>query len=197
MRIPRSQIRQFILVTTTLDILSAFVIRTCDLVQTGLLSAGQLPWAVALPELEVICDLSEGAGQVVHYVSRRLDLGRRDISASEELDWFGNYLHQGLFFDDEDYGKYDGIQLGDFAASINAYYEALYDARLSPAPKPRQAMPAEIATLIRDLELYGPSGFVDAVVALLDGNGAARERLGQGSARRKLRQPKKASVASG
>jgi hypothetical protein len=149
-------------------------------VQTGLLTAGQLPWAVALPELQIICDLSEGAGQVVHYIHRRLDLGRREIGAAEELDWFGNYLHEGLFFDDEDYAKYDGIQLGDFAGPINDYYEALHDTRLLPAPKPRQAVPDDIAALIRDLELYGPSGFVDAVTALLDGNGAARKRLDQG-----------------
>ncbi len=176
---PRSQIRQFVLVTTTLDTLSAFVTRTYDLVQTGLLSVGQLPWAVALPELEVICDLSEGAGQVVHYVHRRLDLGRRDISASEELDWFGNYLHEGLFFED-DYAKYDGIRPGDFAAPINAYYEAQHDSRLPSAPKPRQAIPEDIAALIRELEQHGPLGFIEAVGALLDGNGAARKRLDQG-----------------
>lgn len=179
-RIPRTQVRQFVLVTSTLEILSAFVTRTYDLVQTGLLSPGQLPWAVALPELELICDLSEGAGQLVHYVQRRLDLGRRDISASEELDWFGNYLHEGLFFDDEDYKDYDSIRLGDFAGPINAYYEALHDARLPPAPKPSQAVPEEIATLIRDLEQHGPPGFVEAVTALLDGNGATRQRLDQG-----------------
>jgi hypothetical protein len=179
-RIPRAQIREFVLVTITLEILSAFLTRTYDLVQTGLLTAGQLPWAVALPELQIICDLSEGAGQTVHYVRRRLDVGRRDISAAEELDWFGNYLHEGLFFDDEDYAEYDGIQLGDFAGPINEYYEALHDLRLPPAPKPRQVIPDDIALLIRDLEQHGPSGFVDAVTALLDGNGAARKRLDQG-----------------
>jgi hypothetical protein len=189
--IPRSGIGEFVLVTTTLDILSAFVTRTYDLVQAGLLSAGQLPWAVALPELEVICDLSEGAGQVVHYVQRRLDLGRRDISASEELDWFGNYLHEGLYFDDEDYAKYDRIQLDDFAIPINAYYEAQHDPRLQPAPKPRQAIPDDIAELIRDLEQNGPSGFVGAVAALLDGNGAARKRLDQGIREAKLSARKK------
>ncbi|MBV8757098.1 MAG: hypothetical protein JO257_07485 [Deltaproteobacteria bacterium] len=179
-RIARVQIREFILVTTTLEVLSAFLTRTYDLVQTGLLTVGQLPWAVALPELQIICDLSAGAGDAVHYIHRRLDLGRRDISASEELDWFGNYLQEGLFFDDEDYAKYDRIQLGDFAGPINAYYEALHDPRLPSAPKPRQTVPDDIAALIRDLERYGPPGFVDAVTALLDGNGAARKRLDQG-----------------
>ncbi len=173
-------IREFVLVTTTLEVLSGFLTRSYDLVQSGLLSPGQLPWAVALPELELICDLVEGVGQLVQYVRRRLALGTRDISTAEELDWFGNYLHEGLFFDGADYAKLDGLYVGDFAQPINAYYEAVHDSRLPVAPKPQQDIPPEIRSLIDDLESAGPAGFIEAVTSLLDGDGAARTRLARG-----------------
>lgn len=185
LRIPRSTLREFILVTATLEILSAFVTTSYDLLQAGLLSPGQLPWAVALPELEIICDLGEGVGQVVHYIRRRLALAAREISAAEELDWFGNYLHEGLYFNDGDYATFDGIRLGDFAAPINAYYEGQHDRRLPQAPRPRQNIPSEISALIRDLEQCGPAGFIEAVSVLLEGNGDARARLDRGIAEAK------------
>ncbi len=96
--------------------------------------------------MELICDLSHGIGPVVHYVRRRLALGARDISAAEELDWFGNYLHEGLFFEGEDYAEYDGIQIGDFAAPINDYYEALHNTRLPRASKPSRTFLPTLAS---------------------------------------------------
>jgi hypothetical protein len=178
--IDRSRIREFFLVTVTLEILSAFVTRTYDLVETGLLKPGQLPWAIALPELEIITDLCDSAGSLIHYLRRRLRLGARRIAAAEELDWLGNYLQEGLFFDDEDRRSLDSIYVGDFAGPINAYYEGQHDPRLPAAPKPKQVLPVSLESLIADLEKGGPDGFVEAIAAILDGEGEARIRLSKG-----------------
>ncbi len=100
----------------------------------------------------------------------------------EELDWFGNYLDEGLFFGSGDYAKMDMMSVGDFAGPINNYYESQHDPRLPAQPKPKQNLPAEIEALILQLEESGTPGFVNAVCALLEGNGEARARLAQGIA---------------
>jgi len=94
-----SEIREFPVVTGSLDDLSAFVMDRASLVGLGTVPADADVWPVCELDLRVITDLVEGAGQLINYLTRRKELVRGAFSAFDELDLFGRYLAEGLRMD--------------------------------------------------------------------------------------------------
>ncbi len=96
--LPKQQMRHLFLVGVTLDSFDALITNIAQYAETGLFPPDALPWAVSLTDLRVISDLLEFGNQFVQYLLRRLKVNElRNIQAFEELDWFGNYLTEGLF----------------------------------------------------------------------------------------------------
>lgn len=157
------------LITVTLDSLSAFVTHIAGLKQLGLLKEKEISWSVYELDLQVVMEIVEGVGQLVHFLDRRLATEKLNVMAFDELDWFGCYLHKGLwleeFFKD---GKLTRLVVTSHTEPIDNYYLYVCGLRKTPAERPRQLMPHALRGLIRNLETIGPGGFVDAVCMLLD-----------------------------
>ena len=97
----KSRYRTIILLTVTIEPLDVFLTTVQGLRELGLFADDELPWAVQILDLHVISELVEFPSQLIHYLKRRLrlnEVGR--IVAHDELDWFGHYLSEGLYFED-------------------------------------------------------------------------------------------------
>jgi len=91
--IDKSAIKRTFLINVTLDQLDAFTTGLNKTAKLGLFKNKELPWAVSFFDLIVICEMIEFPSQLIHYLVRRLKLNELDnITAHDELDWFGNYI---------------------------------------------------------------------------------------------------------
>jgi hypothetical protein len=185
--IARDGLRRIILCTATLDELLAFATHVASIKELVALPPDVLAWAVNLSDLRVIADLVEGAGQLVHYLGRRIALEELEISAQDELDWFGHYLHEGLFFDAALRADMPQLSIGTYTEPMDDYYLWQAGVRSEKVDKPRQKMPPLLRQLMQRLETEGPAGFVDATIMLLDGGTDERQLLARNIRDRRVR----------
>ncbi len=173
------QISRTLTIAVSLEELSPLAPAIWQLQAAGLLpEEEQIPWALGIHELELICELATGPGQLVHYVLRRLRAIRQRIWAMDEMDFFLKYLDDGLYFDDE---QLDGVQ-----AEIHSYTdrldEYLYGEQgLRPKTKlPKQKIDSKTRELLRQLgELPSPAR-IEAQVMILEMDEKGRRRISSG-----------------
>lgn len=186
--IPKDRFDQIFLVTVTLESMDAFITTLYRLQDMDLFTEGDLPWAVSLTDLRVISELVEFPGQFVHYLKMRQrlnELGR--VKAHDELDWFGHYLKEGLFFDDifEQPDAPSFFKLLPYTTAFDDYYFYITGQRKTPAPKPKQPMPEIMRQVLAELETHHLPGYLDAARALLDMDGHTREAFAENVTKRR------------
>jgi hypothetical protein len=159
-----SAISRLFLVSATLESLSVFVTRVATIEEAGVLPVGSRPWSVCESDLAVICDLVGGVGELVHYLGRRLAIEDLNIEASDELDWFGRYLSQGLTFDRQ--VEEEGLLLTQ-TTKLDDYYMAPPEQRTRTA-RPCLEVDSDTRGRVAALEAAGTPGFIGAVCELLD-----------------------------
>jgi len=166
--IDKNDFRHMFLITVTLEPMDAFSTTIYQLQEIGFFEEGDLPWAVSLTDLRVISELAEFPSQLVHYLMRRQRLNQSGrVSAHDELDWFGHYLCEGLFFDKMlESGAF--VRLLSYTTPLDDYYSYITGQRETPAPKPAQPMPQAFREIISDLECTHPRTYLDAAVAMLE-----------------------------
>ncbi len=179
--VPMRQVRHIFLVSVTLDSFDALVTNLAQYAETDLFSPDTLPWAISLTDLRVISEMVEYSSQFVHYLLRRQKINEikgTQIQAFEELDLFGNYLKEGLYFDDvvAESDAPNLMQLADYASQFDAFYLALDSQGQSQQdiPRPVQSIPPPLRDILQELEDQHPAGYLDAGCTLLDLSGHAR-----------------------
>lgn len=179
-RMDKQRFARFFLVTVTLDSLDAFAPVLHEVAEIGIFEPGDLPWAVNILDLNVISELVEFPCQLVHYLTRRLELNRHGkVEAGDELDWFGHYLAEGLYFREMLASGMDRLSLLTYTTAIDDYYFFITGQRKTPASKPCQTIPPRLRQIIDELESQHGPGYVDVVCALLDMGGKARQKMGK------------------
>jgi hypothetical protein len=140
-----------------------------------------IPWILSLSDLMAVTDLLQGT-QLLLYITRRLRLeshGR--VAAHDELDWVGYFLERGLYLEDS-LSAPDAPQLYrlmSFTERIDAWYARREGARTVETPKPEQEVPSSLAALVGRLETERPPHWTIAALALLMGDGPARDEREQ------------------
>jgi hypothetical protein len=188
LRIDRSDFDTLFVITVSLDDLSPFTPMLPEVAKSEIFGPGELPWAVSLAELAVVCDMLEFPSQLVHFLQRRAhvnELGR--FRAEEELDYFGLYLDNGLRVDELGVGM-DWVALPPSTERIDAYYER----GDGSVRKPTRSMPDDIRRLLRNLELAHSPGYLVAASVMHDMN-----KLDHANAVRSLRQLRREVRESG
>jgi hypothetical protein len=176
--VPKQALDRVFLVTVTLEYLDAMVTNTYKLRELGLFATNEFPWCISLTDLRVICELTEFPSQLVHYLDRRGRINEQGfLEAPEELDLFGHYLAEGLYFDDPepDDKKPMGVNLMSYTGSFDDFYMYETGQRQTPAPKPTQVMPDVLRAILSVLETRHPAGYLHAACTLLDMDGEARD----------------------
>lgn len=185
--VKRATVKRTFLISTTLDPLSSFVTHARGLRELGLIPPDSRVWSVYLPDLQVIAELVGGSGEFLHYLARREDLESLNVDAHDELDWFGHYLLEGLYFDAVRTGAVPGMSLNTYTTGFDDFYAFRTGECETPVEKPQQAMPPTVRALIDRLEGEGPPGFTDAVFLLLDGDDATRDYIASGIEKQRRR----------
>ena len=171
-----SEIDHILSVAVTLDPLANFPPVLHEVAQLGIFAPGELPWATSIYDLQVICEMLEFPSQLVHFLQRRgrlNALGR--MEAADELDWFGHYLSEGLYFEENS----PDLQVGllSYTTEFDDYYLYEQGQRSTPAAKPRQPMPDYMRQLLAELEEEHPPGYLTGALILLDMSGESREEF--------------------
>lgn len=199
-KIDPSQFTRIIMVSVSLDPLEAYTALMPKLLQAGVLAQGELPWAVSLGVLRVICEMNEFPTQLVHYLLRRLEVnGLGSVEALDELDLFGYYLEKGLYFEGDkavrEIPPEIVAEIGEEAAQEMARYKLItshsvgfddyyfYETgeRETQASKPTQPMPPGLRELILGLEKLHPNlGYSEAILLLLNWGEDSREQIIRG-----------------
>ena len=144
-------------------------------------------WSVFLPDLQVVSDLIEGIGEFVHYLARRGEIEALAVDANDELDWFGHYLLEGLYFEEVRTGAIPKLALNTYTTGFDDYYAYLFGDRQTAVERPRQPMPEVVRDLITQLEREGAKGFSEVVFALLEGSSDTREYVATGIVKQRER----------
>ena len=182
-------------VTVTLDDVSVWSTETHKLKHVEVVDADRrVPWVVSLSDLMVIGDLLQGA-HFVDYLLHRLGLEEHGrVSAYEELDWVGYYLHGGLFFDSNLPGDdavqgihaiqgfqgvhvIQGFHIPLCTDEIDAWYYSRLGRSFRVVPKPCQDIPPHLKDLLDRLQLEQPRHWLLGSVCLLLGPAACRTTL--------------------
>ena len=141
-----------------------------------------VPWILSLTDLMVVVDMLRDT-TLIHYLIRRQRLERDGrIEAHDELDWLGNYISQGLYFDNQLQGTDapDQIALLTHSEMFDEWYWYESGARVVPTQKPKQEIPVALNRFINRLASERPKHWTLASVVLLEGSQEAREYWSKG-----------------
>lgn len=134
--------------------------------------AEQVPWVLSLADLMATTDILQGA-EFVHYLTRRQRLEREGrIEAHDELDWVGNYIADGLWFDPyfSGEGGPDAFRLMSYTEDFDTWYFGRAGLLDHSVERPRTAIPPALRELVARLESQRPAHWVTAAVLLLNGD---------------------------
>ena len=114
-------------------------------------------------DLTVISEIVEFSSQFVHYIQRRLrpiELGW--VNAHDELDWFGHYLLEGLYFDDLKENKDEDFiyNLLSYSWIFDDYYFYVTGPLQTPVKKPAQRMPKLMREILAELDKHHDYGYL-------------------------------------
>jgi len=181
LRVQSDRLNAFVLIVVNLDPLDVYTTNLSGLTHLGVISDADLPWAVSYLDLVVIADALEFPAQLFHYLRRRQRVDELGfVVAHDELDWFGHYLKEGLFFEhlkeraESAKGRFVWDIIG-YSEDLDAHY--MHDERYSgeQPPIPRQSMPESMREMLGELEDAQHHGYLHLSLALLDLSWRARE----------------------
>ncbi len=186
LRVQSAKLNEFMLITVNLDPLR-MTINLNRLVDLGVIDNADLPWAVSYLDLVVIADALEFPAQMLHYLKRRQRVNELGfVMAHDELDWFGHYLAEGLYFEhlektvEGSKGKFIWNIVG-YSKDLDAHY--MHDERYSgeQPPIPRQPMPEAMRKMLHELEEAQHHGYLHLSLAFLDLDWQARKDFFDGA----------------
>jgi len=142
------------------------------LTNVGLLSVDRaVPWVVSLCDLMVVTEMIQGP-LLAQYLLRRLRLERHGrVGTHDELDWLGNYMVEGLYFDRMLEEGFDELYLSSFTEAFDDWYFTVDGLRKTPAPKPARLLPKHLASYLQRLEDQHPRHWMSASLAMIEGDG--------------------------
>jgi hypothetical protein len=123
--IDSEKINNIFLINTTLEPLNHISTNLSSLKQFGFIQDDEWIWSVYLNDLKIIAEIIDSPSEFLVYIERRIKLNDYpQIKMAEEIDIFGYFLSEGLYFDDIDFPE-NGLMLNidsSFSKDIDLYY---------------------------------------------------------------------------
>ncbi len=172
--IDRASIKNYYLISVTLDSYGSLVTDPRKLKDLGLFKNNKYPWPIYIENLKLISDYIEYPSEFVHYLRKRKNVAE-NIYAYDESDYFGCYLLLNLDIP----MPTNNIEKVFIVSATNDFEDYFYFlAGSGPrVPKPRQYLPINVRNIILTLERLHPPGYTDVVCALLDIILPTREKI--------------------
>jgi len=126
------------------------------------------PWAVSLSDLGVITEILNSPVQFLHYISRRMTVENAIFQLmADEIDLLGMYLSHGIYFENGEFDKYNGVSFSGSSENIDRYIFEKHETNLNPI-KPHQKSPKEFNEYIQDIASSKTPYCTDCAMKLLD-----------------------------
>lgn len=123
--INRNQINEIYLINSTLEPLNHISSSLSSLKEFGFIQEDEWIWSIYLNDLRIISEIIELPSEFLLYIQRRIKYNDYpQINMAEEIDIFGYFLSQGLYFDDIAFPE-TGFMLNidsSFSKKIDLYY---------------------------------------------------------------------------
>jgi hypothetical protein len=172
-----AELTQVFLVNVTLAELGDLATHLNSARAAGLLPGKEWLWSVFLNDLRIVTELLESPAEFILFLQRRLALHDRGIvRASDEIDFLGLFLEQGLYFEDKEYKNAAMIVPGGLTTAIDQYYSGLTGWR-SLAPKPRLHTFEEYRALVASVLALGRREAIEVGALLLGFSGVQQRDL--------------------
>ncbi len=154
LKLDTTKINNIYLINTTLEPLMHITSNLNSLKEFGLIKGKDWIWSVYLNDLKIISEIIDSPTEFILYLERRIKFNDYpQIHSAEEIDIFGHFLSNGLYYDDIDFPKenYSMVTTG-FCEEIDQYYfakEGILDKKVS---KPSFINKSPLKPLILKLE---------------------------------------------
>lgn len=164
LKISREKINNIYLVNTTLEPLNHISTNLTSLQEFGFIQNDECIWSIYLNDLKIISEILDSPSEFLVYVDRRIKFNDYpQIRMAEEIDIFGYFLSEGLYFDDINFPE-DGFMLNidsSFSKNIDLYYlwkEGNLD-KAQEKPSYFDGCNDNIKFLVKDLENLNKESF--------------------------------------
>ncbi|MFQ5907122.1 MAG: hypothetical protein ACE5JA_11205, partial [bacterium] len=153
LKLEKTGIRETFLISVFLEPFDDILARMNAKRNLDVFGEGNLPWMVSMYDLMVITDLIDYAPMFPHYVKQRIGVAEQGfLEAHDELDFFGCYLKEGLYFEPEqDAGPVPDVHLTTYTTDLDDYYFYAAGVRRRPAAKPTRHLPDGLRQILRDV----------------------------------------------
>ncbi|MCJ7458898.1 MAG: hypothetical protein MUP17_07895 [candidate division Zixibacteria bacterium] len=168
--------KNIFLINVTLDSFGILATHLSSIKAIGLLDGKEWPWSVYLNDLRVISELIEFPSQFLHYLQSRIRINEfPQFENMDELDIFGFYLKENLYFKEGELDDFTSVTLTGYTDEIDNYYQSA--GGISEKKKPCQQFTMGFRKIINNIELSKRPGFTIIVTKLLDFCGDSREEF--------------------
>ncbi|QCT94958.1 hypothetical protein FE773_07075 [Caminibacter mediatlanticus TB-2] len=125
LKLKREKINNIYLINVTLEPLNHITANLSSLKEFGFIQNDEWIWSVYLNDLRIISEIIDLPSEFLVYVERRIKYNDYpQVKMAEEIDIFGYFLNEGLYFDDIEFPK-NGFELiidSSFSKDIDLYY---------------------------------------------------------------------------
>lgn len=170
--------RKFYLISITLSVFPEIAANLSRSRSIGLFQTDEYPWAVSISDLDIIAEMIEFPTELLHYMDRRLKMQQDPrFLFYDELDVFGCYQQQRLYFDTPEFKKSAGNLMLGFSEEIDNYIHSTETSGNTSLIKPKLHIPLNIIPIIKSVESSNQLGRFDFTLALLDFSAVTLEQL--------------------
>lgn len=119
--------KKIFMINTTLEPLGELTANLNSLKQFGFIQGQDWIWSVYLNDLRIISEIIESPIEFLVYLERRINLNDfPQLHTVEEINIFGHFLQNGLYFDDIKFPEHSfKMSLVGFSEQIDKYYMSL------------------------------------------------------------------------
>jgi len=150
----KNKINNIYMINTTLESLGHITTNLNSLKEFGFVYGEDWIWSVYLNDLRIISEIIESPSEFLLYLERRIRLNDYpQIKTMEEIDIFGYFLDDGLYFEDIDFPKqnYQMVTMG-YSKEIDEYYLWKEGSLEEERTKPSFIRKSPIENIIKQIE---------------------------------------------
>lgn len=170
--IDNTNINNIYLINTTLEPLNHLSSDLSSLQEFGFIQNDEWIWSIYLNDLRIISEIIDSPSEFLLYLDRRIKYNDfPQIKMAEELDIFGYFLKEGLYFEDINFPS-ENIMLSidsSYSKNIDLYYYWKEGTLKEKQDKPAfyDECKDNIKFLVKEIESINKSGFTELTKFLL------------------------------
>lgn len=164
--------KKIFMINTTLEPLGELTANLNSLKQFGFIQGQDWIWSVYLNDLRIIAEMIESPIEFLVYLERRINLNDYpQLHTVEEINIFGHFLQNGLYFDDIKFPKHSfKMSFVGFSEPIDKYYLAQEKSIDEVCEKPSYINKCPAKEIVKKIETLKKENFSGLAKYILESN---------------------------